>query len=173
MQGEAPQPPTPVKEAPTTPPNHQDILTVRDNKLRVLEQEIRANPASEWTSFEAAPNVSIVLPTQALIETEALIDDASSHLEQFRSGSQVVEDHGDIVRNPRSYGFLMQGVFRGVTDWEGLKIRIALQRGMTLCEDKMEELDYDPEKLGYSTYTTRFDDLEKLLKSIDQVKPLK
>lgn len=151
---------------------HEDILKKRDEELAVLRQRIQADPTAEWGQFSVSEGVVPRLPAQAVIEAQALIADASTHLDLFRSGVKPVQDHGDIILNPRNFGYLMEGVFRNVKDWDGLRVRIALQRGITLCEKKMKEMGYDEKKPGYSTAKEVYDGADHALKNIDSVRPL-
>ena len=152
--------------------SHEDIIKDRNSKLTELKSEIEQNPEAKWTEYEVADGLKVKLPSEAVIEAETLIEDASSNLELFRSGPQALQDHGDIVRNPRSFGFIMSGIFEGNKDWEGIKVRTTLQRGMTICEDRMEEMDYDGEKPGYKDVSSSFDSADKALKAVDHLKPM-
>lgn len=164
----------PAKEATLAPTAHEVILKDRDTKLADLQKRIEGDPKARWQPFvQVSEAVSVQLPAQAVIETDALVQDAQNNLELFRNGVKPVEDHGDIAAIPQVFGFLMQGVFGGCTDWEGLKVRIALQRGMTICEDMMEKMDYDDTKPGYAEIKEVFNEADHTLSGIDEIRPLK
>lgn len=148
-------------------PPHADIIKDRDAALEILKSEIASNPEKEWRDFEIADGNTVKLPAQAIIESNALVQDASSHLELFRSGSQALRDHGEIVLNPRSLGFIMSGVTEDNKDWDGIRVRVALQRGATLCENKMKAMDYDDSKPGYKQASTVFNSAEQVLKTLE------
>lgn len=152
-------------------PSHEEILKERDRKLDSLKSEIASNPEAEWRDFVVYEDLKVRVPAQAIIEAEALVQDASSHLELFRSGPQVLQDHGEIVLNPRNFGLIMSGIFEGNEDRDGLKTRITLQRGMSICEDKMEKLDYDPEKPGFNEVHKIYKGVEKVFDALAHLKP--
>lgn len=154
------------------PQSHEDIIKQRDTKLTELQAEITTNPEAEWREYEVAEGLKVKLPAKAVIEAEALVEDVSGHLELFQSGPGPLQDHGEIVRNPRSQSFIMSGIFQGNKDWGGIKVRLATQRGMTIYEDKMEEMDYDDSKPGYKDISELFESADKALKALDHLRPM-
>lgn len=120
------------QETPQKIISHEELIKQRDDKLVALESELKTDPHAEWQTVPMVEGLSVELPKRAVIETEALIQDIKSHLVVFQSGPQSLMDHGDIARNPRTFGLTMKAIFEGVRDYEGLQKRIELQRGMTI-----------------------------------------
>jgi|SRR3989344_1268698 len=160
------------EEKKLPPQLHEDIIKERDKKLSELNTEIVSNPESEWLEYNVAEGFKVKLPSRAVIEAEALIQDVSGNLKLFQGGPNTLRDHGDIVKNPLSISLIMSGIFQDNKDWEGIKVRIAIQRGMSLYEDEMEKMDYDYTKPGYKQIRSSFNSADKALKALDHLRPM-
>jgi len=152
--------------------SHEDIISGRDEKLNELKTSIETDPKAEWVNYEVAEGLEVKLPAQAVIEAEALVEDASTNLELFQNRPQALLEHGEVVRNPRSFGFVMSGIFEKNEDWDGIKVRVALQRGMTIYEDQMEQMDYDFDNPVYKDVSSSFKNADKALKALDHLRPM-
>jgi len=151
--------------------SHQEIIKDKENKLAELRVKTERDPSSLWQEFKPVPELTVTIPSSALIEIDAMIEDLQTNLGLFQKDHTPIADHGHLFRNPRIFGFVMKAVFEGCKDWKGLRGRIALQAGLTTCENMMEKIeDYEGDE--YRGIEGKFNGLDGALRSIDHLAPL-